>query len=201
MVIDQSWSSGSSILIGDLVLQKEMMARIFGFLGLGFSLASMVLKDNKSLLRINIFAALWWGLNGFFLGSLTSLVTQIIGAGLAGIKLFGKQENHLKWSLAAITGVIMSCGLTWDGWNSIPVTAASVAIITAIGVAQGLRVRYWFFVANSLFLVHAMIYGAYEQIITCVACYIAIAIGIVRMKASDSKKANSTFVDSESQSR
>lgn len=170
------------------MLHKEWMARIFGFLGLGFSLTSMVLKDNKSLLRINIFAALWWGLNGFFLGSLTSLVTQVIGAGLTGIKLFGKQENHLKWSLAAITGVIMSCGLTWEGWASIPVTAASVAIITAIGVAQGLRVRYWFFVANSLFLVHAIIYGAHEQIVACIACYMAIAIGIARMKTAGSKQ-------------
>lgn len=165
------------------VTDPRAVASLFGYLGLGFSLVSMVVKSNETLLRINVFAALWWGLNGFFLGSLTSLVVQLIGAGLTAIRIWAPENLHLRATQAALALVCAACLATWQGWASLPVTAATLSLIVGVGLAKGIWVRVFFLVANTCFFMHALIYGADEQVMACLASYIAIAIGMVRMCA------------------
>lgn len=160
------------------------MASFFGFLGLGFSLVSMATKSNDTLLRINFFAAIWWGLNGFFLGSVTSLSVQLVGAALTGVRLFGPERLHMSATKISLALVCLAAVATWQGLASVPVTIATLCLIAGIGLAKGVWVRVLFLAANSFFFAHAIIFNASEQIVACLACYVAIAIGVARMKSS-----------------
>lgn len=159
-------------------------ASLAGYLGLGFSLASMLLKENRSLLKVNFFAAILWGINGYLLGSNTSLWVQMVGGALTLIRLYCPEQYFAKATIGAMLFVCIAALASWQGWQSLPVTLATLSLIAAIGLARGIVVRVLFLTANTFFLIHASIYGAHEQLIACALTYLAIAVGIARMRST-----------------
>ena len=165
-----------------IVLNNDLLASVSGYLGLSFSLTAMVLRSNRPLLAINALGAIWWVLNGFFLGSLTSLSVQLVGAALTGVRLFGPERLHLNATKLSLALVCLAAAATWQGLSSVPVTIATLCLIAGIGLAKGVWVRVLFLAANSFFFAHAILFNASEQIVACIACYVAIAIGVARMR-------------------
>lgn len=187
--LDLSQPLGCFVFIDLLVASNwspEQVASLFGFLGLGFSLFSMAMKSNDALLRINFFAAIWWGLNGFFLGSITSLGVQLVGAALTAVRIFCPERFHSDATKISLGLVCLAAAATWQGVASLPVTIATLCLIAGIGLAKGVWVRVLFLAANSFFFAHAIIFNSFEQIIACTACYVAIAIGLIRMRSAKS---------------
>lgn len=149
---------------------------------MALSMFSFTLKDDKRLLQVNFFAALFWGLNGFLLGSLTALLAQLVGAFVTAYRLYDTQAKRIipvGWSAVFLTVALSA--LSWDGWISAPVTLATVLLVFALALAKDMAIRLLFLAANTAFLVHAYLYGSTPQIIATIAAYPFLFFGIFRM--------------------
>ena len=161
---------------------NSFLVHATGLAALGLNLRGVLTRHDRRLRATTGVAALLWALNNFLIGAETAAVLSIIAAGRQAGSVAAERRPRIQaWTCAAFIALNIAAGIvTWDGWPSVEIVAASVAVTYAMFFLSGVKLRLVMLVSAILWGFNAVAFHSWEQILANVLCAVAAMLGAWR---------------------
>lgn len=171
----------------------EVVAQIFGIIGMIFNIIVFQQKKQKMVLLFQFFAAISFAVNYFMLGAIIGGLLNLVGALRSVIYYFDKQTraNSIAWLIFFIIAFASSYPLNFLVFKTppttlnliieiLPVIAMIVATI-AIKIGVSKMVRRLGLISSPLWLTYNCFSGSIGAILSEIFNLISIIVGIIRL--------------------
>jgi hypothetical protein len=163
----------------------SLFAHATGIAALSLSLRALITRSDRDLNRTTGLSAVLWALNNLLLGAHTAAALSAVAAGRQASTSYaerrGPQIRRQSCGLfIAIT--VLAGALTWEGWISVPTTAATVLVSYAVFYSRGAQLRLIMLVSAALWMMSAWTLGSWEQILANALTAAAAAVGAWRTR-------------------
>ena len=178
----------------------EVVAQIFGIIGMLFNLLVFQQKTHKGVLICQFFAAVTFGANYFMLGAFVGGMLNVVGA-LRAVVFFFKEKtdaNNINWLIIFILAFASSYPTTFCVLGTQPTVRnliiESLPVIAMVIITVSLRlgaakaVRFMGLFSSPLWLTYNIFTGSIGAIASEIMNLISMVIGIFRFDIKRKKK-------------
>lgn len=148
------------------MLIDDLLIHATGLAALALNAFAMLRRCEKSLRLQSGFAGLLWALNNVLIGAHTAAALNLVSAGRTATSAATLQQGAGARSLglAAFGVLTVATGLlTWNGWGTLFLIAASLWSTYAMFYMTGRSLRRSMLAISALWMYHAWSYEAWEQ--------------------------------------
>jgi hypothetical protein len=163
----------------------SILVHATGLAALGVSVRSTTRLCDRELHRNYLMAGVLWTLNGFLLGSATSMALSCVSVARTGTaSLFRRRDSRIR--LGACAGFILvslaASALTWGGWSTLLPALASSLVTYAAFFLSGARLRLALLISALLWTQTVLSLHSPEQIVGNLLGIVGAAIGLWRTR-------------------
>ena len=164
----------------------SLVTHATGIAALGLNVRALVVRSDRELNRTSGLSALLWALNNLALGSHAAAALSVVAAGrqvsTSYVERFGpgirRCSGLLSVAISAIAGA-----LTWEGWPTVPTTAATMLVSYAVFNSTGVRLRLIMLASALAWMYNAWALDSWEQIVANALTAGAALIGAWRVRS------------------
>jgi hypothetical protein len=137
-----------------------------GVCALALNVAALVHPCERSLRLQSGLAGVAWALNNLLLGADTAAALSLVSAGrtaTSAVTLSAREDTRGVVFAAFLALTLVIGALTWDGWASALIVAASVLSTIAVFYLRGRALRLAMLLVSALWMYNAWVYDSWEQ--------------------------------------
>lgn len=147
-------------------VSSELFIHLSGACALLLNVLALIRTCERALRVQSGLAGVAWACNNLLLGAYAAAALSLVSAGRtassAATLQRGARLRRLAFvGFAALTALVSA--LTWQGWPSILLFAASLVSTYAMFYLQGLRLRCAMLLVSALWMYHAWSHASWEQ--------------------------------------
>ena len=170
-------------------MTSDLLIHFTGLCALLLNVLALVRTCERSLRVQSGLAGLAWAFNNLLLGAHGAAALSLVSAGrtASSAATLGAGARRRRWvfSCFAVLTVLVSA-MTWHGWPSILLLAASLVSTYAMFYLQGPRLRCAMLLVSGLWMYHAWSHASWEQMIANALTAFAALYGAWRTDRSES---------------
>jgi hypothetical protein len=166
----------------------ELLIHGTGLFALLFNIVALCRRCEKKLRIQSGIAGIAWALNNLLLGAHAAAALSLVSAGrTATSAAVLRCDARLRFaSFAGFALLTLAIGLvSWEGWPSGLITAASLLSTYAMFYMNGRALRWILLTVSGLWMYHAFSHHSWEQIVANAATAIAALYGAWRIARTD----------------
>ena len=164
----------------------EWIIHASGLGALALNVLALIHTCERRLRIQSSLAGAAWALNNLMLGAHTAAALSLVSAGrtatsAATLSASARQRRHAFLAFVALTLAVGA--LTWHGWPSALIVAASVLSTYAMFYLRGGRLRLAMLASSALWMHSAWLNDSWEQMVANLLTAAAALYGIRRLEA------------------
>ncbi len=155
-----------------------------GICALALNVAALVHPCERSLRLQSGLAGVAWALNNLLLGAHTAAALSLVSAGrtaTSAVTLSAREDTRGVVFAAFLALTLVIGALTWDGWASALMVAASVLSTVAVFYLRGRALRLAMLQVSALWMYNAWVYDSWEQLAANALTAAAALVGAQRV--------------------
>lgn len=170
----------------------EIIAQIFGIIGMLFNLLVFQQKTQKGVLICQFFAAVTFAANYLMLGAFVGGILNLVGALRAAVFYFKDKThaNHVVWLIIFILAFASSYPLTFLAFGTKPTVqnliievlpvVAMIIITVSLRLGSAKAVRFMGLFSSPMWLTYNIFSGSIGAIASEILNLISMVVGIIR---------------------
>lgn len=169
-------------------MSLELVIHATGLGALALNVVALIHTCEHRLRIQSSLAGAIWALNNLLLGAHTAAALSLVSAGrtatsAATLSATARQRGAAFAGFVVLTLVVGA--LTWHGWPSALIVAASVLSTFAMFYLRGRRLRLVVLLASALWMHSAWSHDSWEQMLANVLTAVAALCGLRRLDAAE----------------
>jgi hypothetical protein len=164
-------------------MPNSLLIHATGIFALALNVVALVCTCERSLRLRSGVAGMVWALNNFLMGANVAAALSVVSAGrtaTSAVTLGAHRTRALAFAgFAALTLVVGA--LTWGGWASLLMIAASLMSTYAVFHLTGRSLRWVMVAVSALWMFNAWSVGSWEQMAANVISAAASMVGAFRI--------------------
>ena len=164
-------------------MSNALLVHATGLCALALNVVALVCTCERSLRLRSGIAGMAWALNNFLLGANVAAALSVVSAGrtaTSAVTLGARRSRALAFSgFAALTLAVGA--VTWGGWASLLMIAASLISTYAVFHLTGRSLRWTMVAVSALWMFNAWSVGSWEQMAANVISAAASLYGACRI--------------------
>lgn len=170
----------------------EIIAQIFGIIGMIFNLLVFQQKTHRGVTMCQFFAAITFALNYLMLGAFVGGILNLVGALRAAVFYFKEKThaNHIAWLIIFILAFASSYPLTFLAFGTKPTVqnliievlpvVAMIIITVSLRLGSAKAVRFMGLFSSPMWLTYNCFSGSIGAIASEILNLISMVVGIIR---------------------
>ena len=164
-------------------MSNTLLIHASGLIALAFNVVALVCTCERSLRLRSGVAGMIWALNNFLMGANVAAALSVVSAGrtaTSAVTLGEHRSRSIGFAVFAALTLVVGW-LTWGGWASLLMVAASLMSTYAVFHLTGRSLRWVMLAVSALWMFNAVSVGSWEQIAANVISAVASAWGACRV--------------------
>lgn len=172
-------------------MPTDLLIHATGFGALALNVVALVHTCERRLRIQSSLAGAAWALNNLLLGAHTAAAMSLVGAGRTATSAATLAGGQRQRRLAFVAFVLLTLAVgivTWHGWQSALIVAASLLSTFAMFYLRGRRLRLALLLPCALWMHSAWYHDSWEQMLANVISAAAALWGLWRFDATASAR-------------
>ena len=154
-----------------------------GFLGMLGIISSFQFKHRRTIIAVQTFGSLMFGLHFLLLGFATAAVMNVVAASRNVLFMKYSQSKRPLWPLIVVLSASVALPLlTWGGWVSVLPMIALVTSTIGMWQRDEQKIRLWTLGSPPSWILHNIITGSIPGIINETIAYTSIVVSYLRYR-------------------
>jgi hypothetical protein len=146
-------------------MSNALLIHVTGLLALAINVVALACSCERSLRLRSGVAGMVWALNNFLIGANVAAALSVVSASrtaTAAVTLGAHRARAIGFGIFAALTLVVGV-LTWAGWASLPMVAASLMSTYAVFHLTGRSLRWVMLAVSGLWMFNAWSVGSWEQ--------------------------------------
>ena len=164
-------------------MSNTLLIHVSGLVALALNVVALVCTCERSLRLRSGVAGMIWALNNFLMGANVAAALSVVSAGrtaTSAVTLGESRPRAIAFAIFATLTLVVGW-LTWGGWASLLMIAASLLSTYAVFHLTGRSLRWVMLAVSALWMFNAWSVGSWEQMAANVISAAASLYGACRI--------------------
>ena len=160
----------------------EIIGQLLGIAAVVFGFISYQMKTSRGILILQLTTALIFSAHYFFIGALTAMALNLLGAIKCAFYFFRDKRGSksIVEPIFFTVLVIVTSLLTWDGWHSLFIMSGLVVDTISLALSNPQKTRLCMFLKSPLCLIYNIIVLSGGGVIYECGVLLSSTIGIIK---------------------
>ena len=164
-------------------MSNELLIHATGLAALALNVVALACTCERTLRLRSGVAGIAWALNNFLLGANVAAALSVVSAGrtaTSAVTLGARRSRAIGFGCFAVVTLVVGA-LTWGGWTSLLMVAASLMSTYAVFHLTGAPLRWVMVAVSGLWMFNAWSVGSWEQMAANLLSAVASLVGACRL--------------------